>query len=95
MQGYLWLSSSKPCTHSSLFLPYFLPQAQQGRGAEAVRNRVMISYYLWTQTMATLCLSSAWNLRLLEKENEGLGQQRVKKAPLRKPRQEKEPVAGI
>jgi len=45
--------------------------------------------------MATLCLSSAWNLRLMEKENEGLGQQRVKKAPLRKPRQKKEAVAVI
>lgn len=72
MQGYLWLSSSKPCTHSSLFLPYFLPQAQQERGAEAVRNPVMISWYLWTQMMTALCLSSAWNLRLLEKQNEEL-----------------------
>lgn len=41
--------------------------------------------------MAALCPSSAWSLRLLEKENEGLAQQPVKPVPtdLRKPRQQK------
>lgn len=99
MQAYLWLSCSNLYTRLSDFLPYFLPQAQQGQGVEAVRNPVMISWYsdgglclyLWTQMMATLCLSSAWSLRLLEKENEELAQQPVKPVlgHLRKPRQGK------
>lgn len=98
-QGYFWLSCSNPMhtlvTFSAMFSSPGTARARNW-GSQRSSNdflvlRVGLCLCLWTQMMAALCLSSAWSLRLLEKENEGLAQQPVKPAPahLRKPRQGK------